>query len=41
VRGEPVAHEHEALAWATPAELQQMALAPSDAAFAATLVAAD
>jgi mutator protein MutT len=32
--GEPVAHEHEALAWVLPEELAGYALAPSDAAFA-------
>lgn len=31
-RGEPVAHEHEALVWVTLAECSAYALAPSDAA---------
>lgn len=31
--GEPVAHEHDALAWATLAELAAMPLAPSDRRF--------
>ncbi len=34
----PVAREHEALAWATPAQLAAYPLAPSDAAFAAHLL---
>ncbi len=29
-RGEPEAHEHEALAWATPTELLDLDLAPTD-----------
>ena len=29
-RGEPVCHEHSALAWGTPAELALLPLAPSD-----------
>jgi mutator protein MutT len=41
VQGTPVAHEHEALAWATVQELGAMPLAPSDAAFVATLWDAD
>lgn len=36
--GEPVCHEHEALAWGTPAELLGMALAPSDRGFVEGLV---
>ncbi|MDX2194201.1 MAG: (deoxy)nucleoside triphosphate pyrophosphohydrolase [Gemmatimonadales bacterium] len=35
--GEPVAHEHAALRWATVAELGALPLAPSDARFAAWL----
>jgi mutator protein MutT len=34
----PAALEHDALAWATPAELAAYPLAPSDAAFAAHLL---
>ena len=30
ITGEPICHEHEALAWCTPAELEAMNLAPSD-----------
>ena len=33
--GAPVAHEHEALAWCTPAELEGLELAPADARFVA------
>jgi 8-oxo-dGTP diphosphatase len=32
--GEPVAHEHAAIAWVTPLELTQLPLAPTDRAFA-------
>ncbi len=31
--GEPVCHEHEAVAWGTPDELARLPLAPSDARF--------
>lgn len=34
IRGEPAALEHDALAWALPAELPLYPLAPSDRAFA-------
>ena len=37
IAGEPQALEHTALRWATPVELGEMPLAPSDLAFAATL----
>lgn len=37
--GIPVAHEHDALAWATPAELTEYPMAPGDAAFVAHLLA--
>jgi mutator protein MutT len=37
ISGEPQALEHIALRWATPAELGDLALAPSDRAFADTL----
>jgi mutator protein MutT len=40
ISGEPQALEHTALRWATPAELGTMSLAPSDRAFAATLIGA-
>jgi mutator protein MutT len=33
VDGEPVAHEHEGLLWATRPELRSLALAPADRAF--------
>ena len=35
IAGEPVCHEHTALAWGTPAELAAMALAPSDRRYVA------
>jgi mutator protein MutT len=35
--GEAAPSEHDAVAWVTPAELSQYALAPTDSAFAATL----
>jgi len=38
ITGEPQALEHSALRWATPAELAALRLAPSDRAFADTLV---
>ena len=31
--GAPVAHEHDALAWRTPAEMEGLPLAPADARF--------
>ncbi len=37
VTGEPVAHEHEALAWIAPHEFGSYPLAPSDAVCAAVL----
>lgn len=37
VRGEPVALEHDAVAWHTPAELERMPLAPSDRRMAEAL----
>lgn len=37
IEGEPDCREHTALAWATAGELGAMALAPSDARFAASL----
>jgi mutator protein MutT len=37
--GEPVAREHDAIRWATLAELRTLSLAPTDAAFVATFVA--
>ncbi len=33
IEGEPACHEHQALAWATLAELAAMALAPTDRAY--------
>ena len=36
-RGEPAPTEHTEVGWFTPAELEEMTLAPSDAAFARTL----
>ena len=33
IEGEPVCHEHSALAWGTPAELARLPLAPSDRTF--------
>src|SRR5215218_9542027 len=33
IAGEPVCHEHTALAWGTPAELARLPLAPSDRRF--------
>jgi len=36
--GIPLAHEHEAVGWFTPAELAPMPLAPSDRLFARTLL---
>ena len=41
VEGEPVCHEHTALAWATAAELTGYALAPSDRRFVEHLLATD
>ncbi|MCU0622508.1 MAG: (deoxy)nucleoside triphosphate pyrophosphohydrolase [Gemmatimonadaceae bacterium] len=38
--GDPAPLEHEALAWATPAELAAYPLAPSDAAFVQHLLSA-
>ena len=35
--GEPELREHSALAWASPSELAELPLAPSDAVFARTL----
>jgi 8-oxo-dGTP diphosphatase len=40
IAGAPQALEHEAIGWFTPAELRSMPLAPSDAAFAETLMPA-
>lgn len=40
IDGAPTPHEHDALAWAAPAELAAYALAPSDAAFVAHLLSA-
>lgn len=37
IRGEPVALEHDVIGWYDVPELRTMALAPSDAAFVATL----
>lgn len=37
IEGEPVAHEHDALAWCALATLHTMPLAPSDAAFVSFL----
>lgn len=39
IEGEPVCHEHTALAWGTPAELALLDLAPSDRRFVDTLLA--
>lgn len=39
IDGEPECLEHSALAWATPGELLQYALAPSDRRFVEWLVA--
>lgn len=39
IEGEPVCHEHTALAWGTPAELALFDLAPSDRRFVDTLLA--
>lgn len=39
IEGEPVCHEHTALAWGTPAELVTFDLAPSDRRFVDTLLA--
>jgi mutator protein MutT len=41
VRGEPVAHEHEALAWMSVRELLSADLAPADLGFARWLAAGD
>lgn len=37
ITGDPLCHEHTALAWSTPPEMAAVALAPTDAAFAAHL----
>ncbi|GAB1342673.1 (deoxy)nucleoside triphosphate pyrophosphohydrolase [Gemmatimonas sp.] len=37
IRGQPMAHEHEAIGWYAVPELRTMSLAPSDATFVTTL----
>ncbi|MHB1095971.1 MAG: (deoxy)nucleoside triphosphate pyrophosphohydrolase [Gemmatimonadaceae bacterium] len=37
IEGDPICHEHSALAWLTPSALLQHPLAPSDRQFAAVL----
>lgn len=39
IRGEPVCHEHTALAWGTPSELVRLPLAPSDRRYVEHLLA--
>jgi 8-oxo-dGTP diphosphatase len=41
IGGEPVCREHAALAWADPREILEYALAPSDRAFAESMVKAE
>src|SRR5687767_6287902 len=41
IAGEPVCHEHSALAWGTPAELARLPLAPSDRRYVDHLLARD
>jgi mutator protein MutT len=38
IRGEPAALEHREIAWVSPNEMQALPLAPSDRAFAGTLL---
>lgn len=37
IDGEPVAHEHQELGWFSPAEIQELALAPADREFVHSL----